>query len=552
MNRKGFAVTAVIYGLSILGILIISILMGTLSASRHNVSDEANRIEQELIAYNRTNVIFTSAMDGEDSPDEYYYVIPDGETGWYRIEAFGLSLDGYTGSYATGIIFLEAGQTLYISFLPSESHNTVVRVDNSSGPVILQAAASANLKPGGTLKEYSTMPKGGDIDTTSFQVKTGPLTHTNLIGTFNETYSDGSVISVMAGYPGSIPKVEYNGYDFYFVDGLMLAAASEGEQGKVVITRLTRQDDETPTIPRINTKFDNVSAVNINNDSGVNITDIYITCDGDVVGEDHPNRTGMVSVTLSRRCNVDDASIIFDTTNNKYVRNVMIDFINDTSSVRVYNSSHVASGFVSTPTGIKLSAYQPDSAGIPPQYGNYYLIPVNNISKVVSARKNAESEENPIGIEYLQGAARQKWSITRVTSRNVLNDMSDIEYYISEQSRYKAMAIYQDQNTARGRILASMTFNNLSRNPPQIWKIHGIGDGTFYIKTVVPSYNRHERTGFLTVNTARKSDGTGADYFEQLMIGRAENYTAIDDDSILPTMIERFYLYNIDFGIKRN
>ena len=36
MNKKGFAISTVIYGLSIMGVLIVSILMGIMSTTRAN------------------------------------------------------------------------------------------------------------------------------------------------------------------------------------------------------------------------------------------------------------------------------------------------------------------------------------------------------------------------------------------------------------------------------------------------------------------------------------------------------------------------------------
>ena len=42
LSNKGFAISTVIYGLSIMGVLIISILMGILSTTRKNTKELAN------------------------------------------------------------------------------------------------------------------------------------------------------------------------------------------------------------------------------------------------------------------------------------------------------------------------------------------------------------------------------------------------------------------------------------------------------------------------------------------------------------------------------
>ena len=151
MNKKGFAITAVIYGLSILGILIITILMGTLSSSRNNVSEEAKRIEKELIAFNKSSVTYTTG--------QYYYTVPEGETGWYRIEGYGRSIMDAKGAYVTGIIYLEEGKTLYID-IPEEDTDSIIKVHDPGGPEILRAAGAYGEYPGGTLKPYCKEPLG--------------------------------------------------------------------------------------------------------------------------------------------------------------------------------------------------------------------------------------------------------------------------------------------------------------------------------------------------------------------------------------------------------
>ena len=538
MNRKGFAVTAVIYGLSILGVLIISILMGTLSSSRNNVKEEAKQIERELIAFNKTSVIFSSGQNE--------FTVPEGESGWYRVEAFGAGkgLVSTPGAYTTGIIHLSENQSLFVSIGANETQDTIIYAGRNGGPRIMMAAASYGTQPGGTLKSYSSEPLGGNIDLADFRLNKKT---TNLIGTEAVTYSDGYAKSEIAGYPGSTSAQNFEGSSYYFVDGLMVAGANPGP-GKVLITRLTREDDSTPTIPRINKKFDNVNAIKIHNGSGVGITGIYANCNGNPVLQSGVHNEQDMSLSLSTTCNVDDISILFDTTGNKYVTNVTVDLQKGGNLSRVYSASGATQGFTPTPTGIKLSAYQLDYLQSPPSYGNYYLIPVTVPNKVVSAKRTSESEDNPIDIDYLAGAPRQKWSISKITSINVLDNPNDIEYYISEQSRYKAIAIYHDDNVAKNRIFASMTFNTLSRNPPQIWKIYPQGDGTYAIKTVVRSYNESHRSGFITVNTSRKDGGGTSDYYGYLMLGYAENDTYPDDEGLVPTIAERFILYNLDFG----
>ena len=541
MNRKGFAVTAVIYGLSILGILIVTILMGTLSSSRNNVSEEAKRVERELISFNKSSVVYTTG--------EYYYKVPEGENGWYRIEGYGRSIMTSHAAFATGIIYLEEGQVLYVS-IPEDDTDSIIKVGGPDGPELLRVAGGNGTNPGGTLKVQCSEGNGGDLSLETFQMKAN---NKNIIGSELVSYSSadcpGAKTSYMAGYPGSGEAVNVGGFDYYFVDGFMMPSSHEGV-GKVIIQLLSRKTDEVPSIPRANSKFNGVKGIRINNNSGVAITDIVVTSKGRNVY----NYSGTaISSPMNQTfefslCDVDDVSVIFTTTNSPFVNGVDIAFErNDGSYITVYKNIDSDTGFTATPTGIKLSAYQPDSMSDLAKHGSYYVISVMSDHKILSARKDSETDSNPIGVEYINGDSRQRWAIDLITYPNVVQTGKK-EYYFTESSRYKSMAIYKDENLAKNRVTASMTFNTLSRNPPQIWTLLPMGDGTYGIRTVVPSYLYNKRTGFLTVNTSKNNDGTPSDYFEQVMIGYVEVTNVSSDEITRPTTTERFKFYALDFS----
>ena len=60
MNNKGFAITTLIYGLSILGIMLIMLLMSTLSATRYNNRELSNTIETELNRFSKTSIVLVT------------------------------------------------------------------------------------------------------------------------------------------------------------------------------------------------------------------------------------------------------------------------------------------------------------------------------------------------------------------------------------------------------------------------------------------------------------------------------------------------------------
>lgn len=111
LNNKGFAITTVVYGLSIMGILLISIIMSLLSTSREHNRELSKQISNELVRYSKSNASFdASVTDGQE------YVVPEGEAGWYRIELWGAQGGGDNGgygAYTSGIIELRENDVLY-------------------------------------------------------------------------------------------------------------------------------------------------------------------------------------------------------------------------------------------------------------------------------------------------------------------------------------------------------------------------------------------------------------------------------------------------------
>ena len=112
LNNKGFAISTIIYGLSVVGLLLLAILMGVISTTRANTRTLANTIEEELNRYSLTETSFSVKMSGTN-PISQEYIVP--EDGWYRIELWGAQggTNGGLGAYTSGVIELSAGDRLY-------------------------------------------------------------------------------------------------------------------------------------------------------------------------------------------------------------------------------------------------------------------------------------------------------------------------------------------------------------------------------------------------------------------------------------------------------
>lgn len=224
INNKGFAITTIIYGLSIMGVLIITILMGIMATTRANSNKFARAVEQELIRFSKTDTSFSPNKD-EKFPTAQEYVVPTGESGWYRIELWGAQggASGGYGAYTSGVIKLEEGDTLYfyVGNSPTEAasgQSTDVRIiggqydnnDNASKKsyetriMVAAGGGTGSSAHGGTLAGYTREMYGigGKI-----QVKaaTGQNADFNLVPT-NKQSSGAKTNGTLIGLPENYKK----------------------------------------------------------------------------------------------------------------------------------------------------------------------------------------------------------------------------------------------------------------------------------------------------------------------------------------------------------
>jgi len=148
-NNKGFAITTVVYGLSIMGMLIVAMLMAIMSSERSNNNQISKTIEEELNRYSKTDTSFSASGSGLPTAQEY--VVPSGESGWYRIELWGAQggTNGGRGAYTSGIIRLEAGDVLYFyvgSQLGGSNGGQSTDVRIASGPYTGSAGDESALR----------------------------------------------------------------------------------------------------------------------------------------------------------------------------------------------------------------------------------------------------------------------------------------------------------------------------------------------------------------------------------------------------------------------
>ena len=109
-NNKGFAITTVLYGLSILSILLIGILMSIMSNIRSNSRDIVKSVENDLNRVSKAESVLSS-VEQSGTPTSQEYMIAEGQDGFYKIELWGAQggTNGGYGAYTSGIIYLKEG-----------------------------------------------------------------------------------------------------------------------------------------------------------------------------------------------------------------------------------------------------------------------------------------------------------------------------------------------------------------------------------------------------------------------------------------------------------
>ena len=118
LNNKGFAISTIVYGLAVMGMLLIAMIMATLSNNRTNTNQLSKSIEEELNRISKRTATFEAreTSDGGSSmPEAQEYRVPEGQSGWYRIELWGAQGggNGGYGAYTSGITYLEEGSILF-------------------------------------------------------------------------------------------------------------------------------------------------------------------------------------------------------------------------------------------------------------------------------------------------------------------------------------------------------------------------------------------------------------------------------------------------------
>lgn len=561
MNNKGFAVSTLVYGLSIMGIMLIAILMGTMSNTRSNARQLSESVERELISLSKVETSF-GPLPADSTKTTQEYSVPAGQSGWYRIELWGAQggTNSY-GAYTSGIIKLLEGNVLYFDV---GKHNaagygeaTAVRIDDDNDVsrylMVAAGGGSGANAPGGTLFGYkaNSISTGGNVNADG-ELQAGstligvPSVYgvenlvingvKNIVGTngggcgyYSSKNSDIGGMSYIVGYAGSGDKEEdhpiVDGQKYYFVDGMMFPGVNAGTasapaNGKAQVTKVMNiSDTETPTTSKLsirNSKLKNVKKVKDCIKGGIasdwNANSIIpiangVRVQGSLANIETSENLKCRTYTLNTAATLDEVAIFHSISGKDYLNHrVQVeceksDGTTEWKTIKATNSNTELS-VTETISGIHISAYQYDSTGALPPSGSYMILPVLFENKVLTATKSSSEDSNAIQIGLINGERRQIWSVEKLDDK--LKE-ADNEYKIIELARYKALGITADENKVGNAVSAATPFNNYARNEPQIWKIKAVGNGTYTITSVVDLFNTSIASGNIVPAGPNKS-----------------------------------------------
>ncbi|MBQ6323934.1 MAG: hypothetical protein IJI22_03780 [Bacilli bacterium] len=537
MNNKGFAISAVVYGLAIMGILIVAILMKTVSSTRENQKQLSEMIEKELNALGMSANSFYPLADGVGQS----FTAQD--DGLYRIELWGAAGNngaGGKGAYTSGIIALKEGDSLY--FYVGNSHagtggeETDVRVISNGGYDGHDSYETRIMVAGGggVTGDARGIVRVDDLTLVSPKPSNTEAGDGYIPGT-NSSEGGSSFISGFSGsqaiIQGKKPDVETptykyfpilnyesgvytyvtdesKGKKYYFIDGIIIPGTNSGG-GKALIKKISG----TPEEIKIKTKYGSeelnklqLKKISICKSSGTSFTSaekdlIKIYVIGDITSVTETEDSGGINFATTNTLN---GSCIENTLTtegqNKKIDEIAILNLDKTKKYNIKVTAKSGSVFnvleaarPNSSSEIRFSVYQP--VGKIPKVGNYYIQSISSENKVLTA------DTGQIKPQLLSGNKNQVWEISNV---------ADSKYKIIEMSKYNAMELNSESIVADAvEIECNNSYNTMSENRSQLFKITANTDGTFMITPYIDTGDNYALSATdsgLKVTTKNEND----------------------------------------------
>ena len=541
VNNKGFAISTLIYGLSIIGILLITIIMTEMAAIRSNTKQITKNIEQDLNSFSKTAIVFGISEDENAYPKSQKYIVPRGQSGWYKIELWGSK----RGAYTSGIIKLEEGEVLYF-YVGRGGKETDVRLKTGSYDSIdsyqtrIMAAAGGAVVGstfGGALYGgwSNTKSVGGYIDSNGNLLPAGEGNPTNgsLIG-YPMSYALSSVTqsglkspvsqggggdgyepsntalvggsSFISGYLGSKaiiagvmtdqPTYKYKEYSYnestdtheyigsgtayYFIDGVMIPNVNQGD-GKAKIEKVA--DTNGKTLKRKNTKLNAVSKIRDCYENEVANKDwvVKVISNGiELQGTGIKNGNCYEYTLTGGAKDIDEIAIWHPSIIGQNIKNHTV-IINNSNEMAIKNKGLNHIGALDTNIDLSTTETETGTRISAYQYDSLETLPNGKyyIMPVLSENKViTDPKDTTLSVKI----DYLMGTLDQMWSVEKLSDGTS--YKITNLSTFNALTLNGSNQV--GDSIKTEKFNiqnpTYSQNK-QSWKIVSVGDGTYFIET---------------------------------------------------------------------
>ena len=492
MNNKGFAISSLLYALTIMVFLIIFALMSTMGSTRKNTRNLVDLIDDELNRYGLTNqtMIYDESIDNNTEGRKYFV----NSNGWYQIELWGANYSGghYYGGYASGIIYLEENQVLYIHLdkPQTQGDNTYINIDEND-------------------KDYTIMSISGG--STKKKKKTNYMMY-------------GYAGSRAGGTNNTISHLEVNGPQPIFYNGLVVPETNTSNNSKFKITKISNNDANNNPLTRYNDgKLKNVKYIkdcvsgsdkngysawqeiqaisngenvvlknnkvtvspkeNFHTDRIQNITNGVLEDENgsDLACTTESNYTTKycATVELDKQYDLDEIAVWHYYDKRKYYNHELSVSSDDTTYTTLRNTEYtgnnntdINTSEAEDVTGIRYSAFQPYTS-VPS--GTYYIffIGQDDKSTVITPTDKPENGYYNVGLSRFTGEEKQKWAVSSSKMKNLGNNCyltggtpigcsdNGINYIISNRNIYTTLGVRS--NTLR-LLTNNMRFANDAAN----------------------------------------------------------------------------------------
>ena len=459
-NKNGFAITALLYGLSIMALMVVALMMSVMQNSRKNSSSLVRSIEEELNAYGETAQQYTSGS--------HDYYVPEGQSGYFKIEfQKGTTL-------LTGTIYLTAGTSLKIDL---DSDPASIKLDdgslrqimkaNSTGTDVFVAGMARFGDPGSSVPKKYQFLNGQVITGTSTGTRFKASKVADTVPVTNTVYNNVASITLAAGVNAqtitavTIPDKIANPNNEYQV--------------------ITKQNTNSLTI---NTTNKNISAIYIKYGSNVQKPQVTIKNTSNVSTNISP--IGLASgysfaskeFTLSRFGPTNTTNYNLPKDGNYYISKLDK---NGSSKTYTLNQQNTLSTTFYTPTSPADATNKANTGDVLIHYGT-------------------ESYGRPVANVKYQGMNSQKWRFEAIADAPGKYKILEIEEYKPFEVHKQDATYYAVEPHGPGPILICGAYTFLDTNNDnvgdtwtstdtftgninQMWTLEQAGFGTYYLKT---------------------------------------------------------------------